>query len=879
MKNISKDIQLALDSVIEGLEYSVDVETLDPEKIKVSMEAKTEAFKVSKKMISQWRKSRNAPSNDTLKIYLRKIIEAGDESIETLRAGLRRQIDYDELDDIKHKSAIQAKPVIATAIYEIEAGLFELRHQLETGVISTEDNEFKAGFPEKFANGEIHDISKLFKKWNNEEEEAVNICPHGTKGKVFNICDLKIQIPKPPKDKTKILFHDLKKKDQYWRRLPIPDGLSKQTADQYLDFIYEEFKRRVEGVWFYNNGVPTYLTGDMYFSLQWCRMLDNGKFMGFRIPQMEIFYFLQACIVDTRCLGDWFEKSRRTGYTFIILFIILNRITMMKNQKAGITSKSNTDAEGAFAKFSYSFLNLPFFFRPVVRGDVESKTKLDFGKPSDKTKAGKKKGDIGIEKYLNSSIDYRASVDGSYDSEQLNWYMCDESSKRVEPHDIIRHLGQVTPTMKQGGRIVGKLFGGSTVAARKKGGEGFESIADSSNVSERNSITQRTASNLYRHWIYAQENWENHIDIYGFCHKNKPLKPTLNIFGGLIEEGAIEFIQAEASEQRVKSDSLYNEYLRANPLTRSDMYRNESISSTFNMVKIHEQSVFNQGLARNPVFRGNFVWANGKRDTTVEWIPHEKGKFYVTWLPSKDMRNKFIMKGNKITPANTDIGRGGVDSYDIDDTVDPRNSKGACHFYNKGNIQGYPSNQFVLEYIHRPSHADTFYEDIIMASVFYGYPLLIENNKSGIITYFTKRGYVGYVMPRPEIYTPEGSRRTKQLGLPASTDIIDQHAQKLEMYIHFHVGIWTESDEEEATNNGGTGYRDVGDNGVVYFDRTLKDWSSFDKKKRTPNDASVSSGLALMAADVEIRPPREKYIVKNADKLVRTYKKSQRKWK
>ena len=43
----------------------------------------------------------------------------------------------------------------------------------------------------------------------------------------------------------------------------------------------------------------------------------------------------------------------------------------------------------------------------------------------------------------------------------------------------------------------------------------------------------------------------------------------------------------------------------------------------------------------------------------------------------------------------------GVDSYDLDATVDGRGSKGALHLYNKFHIEN-PSNMFVVEYASRP---------------------------------------------------------------------------------------------------------------------------------------------------------------------------------
>ena len=37
--------------------------------------------------------------------------------------------------------------------------------------------------------------------------------------------------------------------------------------------------------------------------------------------------------------------------------------------------------------------------------------------------------------------------------------------------------------------------------------------------------------------------------------------------------------------------------------------------------------------------------------------------------------------------------------------------------------------------------------------------------------------------------------------------------------------------------------------GDMYFQRTLEDWAKFDINNRTTHDASISSGLALMACN------------------------------
>ena len=52
----------------------------------------------------------------------------------------------------------------------------------------------------------------------------------------------------------------------------MPEGLNEDTISKYSWFIDQEFKRREEGIWFMNNGEPTYMTGEHYYYLNWCKM-------------------------------------------------------------------------------------------------------------------------------------------------------------------------------------------------------------------------------------------------------------------------------------------------------------------------------------------------------------------------------------------------------------------------------------------------------------------------------------------------------------------------------------------------------------------------------------------------------------------------------
>ena len=186
------------------------------------------------------------------------------------------------------------------------------------------------------------------------------------------------------------------------------------------------------------------------------------------------------------------------------------------------------------------------------------------------------------------------------------------------------------------------------------------------------------------------------------------------------------------------------------------------------------------------------------------------------------------------------MGAFGCDSYDISGTVDGKGSNGALHGLTKFSMEDCPPNQFFLEYISRPQTAEIFFEDVLMACVFYGMPLLAENNKPRLLYHFRRRGYRGYSMNRPDKLWNKLSVTEKEIGgIPNSSEDIKQaHAAAIEMYIQEHVGM-----------------KQDGSHGNMYFNSTLNDWSRFDITKRTKYDASISSGLAIMACNRNLYRP------------------------
>ncbi len=179
-------------------------------------------------------------------------------------------------------------------------------------------------------------------------------------------------------------------------------------------------------------------------------------------------------------------------------------------------------------------------------------------------------------------------------------------------------------------------------------------------------------------------------------------------------------------------------------------------------------------------------------------------------------------------------------------------SKGALLGLTGTNLHDIPNNCFFLEYITRPQTAEIFFNDVLMACRFYGMPILIENNKMGLLQHFYNKGYRGYCLHRFDKPMNRLSQTEKKYGgIPSSgDDVITKHWTAIESYIKKYVGIYFRGDDTVPV-------REEGEIGYMPFNRTLKDWLKFNVANRTKSDASVASGLAIMAVNRKSYAPKE----------------------
>jgi len=692
-------------------------------------------------------------------------------------------------------------------------------------------------------------ISRLNKgkKWKygyNKEHDIVVISKTGEIGDIYEIQNFHIALPK-----ERSVYSNKEKK---WKQFEYPKELSRlknifdwraypeENKAKWFDYIDEEFNRRDNGFWFNNNGTPTYITGTHYMYLQWSK-IDVGA-PDFREANRLFYIFWEACKADKRCYGMCYLKNRRSGFSFMSSAETVNQATISSDARFGILSKTGADAKKMFTdKVVPISINYPFFFKPIQDGMDRPKSELAYRVPASKFTRKKITTNEQQEDLagLDTTIDWKNTGDNSYDGEKLQLLVHDESGKWERPDNILNNWRVTKTCLRLGSRIIGKCMMGSTSNSLDKGGENFKKLYNASDVNKRNRNGQ-TASGLYSLFIPMEWNYEGFIDEYGIPVFDSPDHDVFDPYGELIDVGVIDNWQNEADGLKGDQDAL-NEFYRQFPRTTEHAFRDETKNSIFNLVKIYEQIDYNEEMSRTlGITKGNFQWVNGVKDSKVIFYPDQKGRFKISWTPPVEIQNKIIIKNGIRYPGNEHIGAFGCDSYDISGTVDGQGSKGALHGLTRFSMEDAPANQFFLEYLARPQTAEIFFEDVLMALVFYGMPLLAENNKPRLLYYLRRRGYRGYSMNRPDKIWNKLSVAEKEIGgMPNSSEDIKQaHAAAIEMYIQNHVGLQQD-----------------GSIGSCYFNELLNDWAKFDINKRTKHDASISSGLAIMANNRHLYRP------------------------
>jgi hypothetical protein len=630
--------------------------------------------------------------------------------------------------------------------------------------------------------------------------------------------------------------------EQYWKRIPMPswyadtmkkwDEFDKKKKDDELEFYdekLEEFKRqewdrRLNGFWYMNNGVPTYLTGLHYLYLQWWS-IDIG-YPKFRIPDLEKFYFMEYCIQDPLCMGMLEVTKRRFGKSFVAGLFVTEYTTRTKMTNGGIQSKTGSDAKKFFAKTVVNpFRRLPKFFRPEydMSLGVNPKSEMRF----QKTNVRGKKAEENVDKdELGSVIDHQSADTVAYDGQKLHRYVADECGKTTEVNVYDRHEVVRYCLLDDEGQIIGKALYTTTVEklTTEKDGvqDAFKLLWEESNQEKRQD-NGTTSSGLYRFFMSAKRT--RNFDDFGHPDEEKTLAQIL------------------ADRDTVKNNQrALSARIRKEPLTIDEAFSTDSDKCIFNVMNIGARESY---LKENPKLKRHVIFYRDI-DQVVRWreINDKEEDFHwvITQFPQAGEENKHTYDVKTKKPARVSDGAIAIDGYS-NSQGGKYGSKASAWIGRRYDLLNPEHTGKAIGHLYgRPQIKETLHEQVLLAAEFYGYQAWYEHNSDDYLSYFRDRGRVGYLGSYPLSTIDPAKRETadRHKGFPTTPFSLTKQTDVGIMYFESHIDS-------------------------IDFENLLEDAKKFDPNNRTDYDITVSFLMLIVC----LMEPVQKQIKREA--LVKSY--------
>lgn len=660
---------------------------------------------------------------------------------------------------------------------------------------------------------------------------------------IVEVYGIKYKLPEMPKSSL-IENFELDKDDQKFYKIEIPEYFDELEfdedgnpiySDEQKDFVIQEWTRINKGYWYYNDGEPTYLNGLHYFYLNYWT-LEDGTNPDYRDVDRRYFYFQEHAESLPYCFGIVRIKKRREGATSqATAYLVWKSITKRKSF-CGIISKTGKDASDAFVYMVMNgYRNLPIFLKPRAE-DEETKTELVFKKKKDKKKAkSREKGkifddDIGLE----SKINFKNTALNSYDSGRVTALLMDEAGKWPKDVSVNQYWPIVKKTMGRGAIKVGFCLIPSTANDAKSGGEPYKNLYDSSNHFE----TPMTASGLYRYFCPAYDGYEGFIDEYGKSIIDAPTEKQKKFiyekFGIKIEMGSKDYL---INQRKLITDKQQlSEEVRMNPFDENEAFMIDSKKCYFNAEKIYNQIDFLKE-EKVPMRRVRLFW---KDNRTVDWADDKEGSWLIHKFPADDLKNKSIEVNGVKMPGNNHIYSSGIDPFKSS-VISGKGSMGTCYVFEMLNIKD-PANTGmpVAEYVGRPRLKSLFHDEMLKASVFYGYKACYENDVGDdFVDYFQNKGFKGYLLRTPQVAVDRHKRRQGNVKYGVASGDAFALARQLDTCI-----AYVESHCEK-----------------IYFYDLLEELLAYDHEHRTPFDRTVAFMISLLSGvSLESDKPEQKLV-------------------
>ncbi len=618
----------------------------------------------------------------------------------------------------------------------------------------------------------------------------------------------KIVLPELPDSRKIILFNEQKKENQFWDRekliseyrqiwfdfLPFSsrspvytkmyqsatlydqDGLLislNQDDSKYIERIYlQEKNRRLNGVWFFNDEEPTWITGGHYFFLMWARMQRHdgmGLFADYREFQADYFRLLHYCRISPHILGLFCSKPKKTGITNAHWSgHYLNRSTLYANKNLGYSNINLNQAAKTFNDyFMYSLNGLVSPLKPEIKLVSLVDGTIVFGQSYNGSKKIRKPNSEN-EDDLNSSVMCVPTKAKAFDVAVMDEIAIDEPTKQKES------FAEFWRTNKESIKIQSKINGKACLFNYTEGDDtqSFREARDVFLDSGLKTITTtsngQTKSGLIKWHIPAYAAWEGAFDKNGRCEQKRAaieIEQERSKVKG--EKRALQAITRQyANNEReawgsAGAGSTFDNIRLGDLLADIEIDQHDNPDMDYKPGKLEwENPMWEIGL-RNKRQKGQFC--------PVKYIPlserdleeGKSGKCRFYKMLSANQANYALKWGrdenNCLLPPPRFYFVGGFDptSYAAGSEVIEGSKNGGYvmnlpdekedSFYKK-----VVTNIIVCEYYDRAELPDEAFEDFLKMIIYYGSAVIIEGNASYVATRMLEEGLGHYCFVRDE---------------------------------------------------------------------------------------------------------------------------------
>lgn len=659
-------------------------------------------------------------------------------------------------------------------------------------------------------------------------------------------------LPPVPKEQE-ILF---KKEDKFVRQ-EISDNLKKWIKESMIqrevnpNFVHaqynkifewenQEWQRSTNGVWFWNNGVPTYITAFYYWYLTAWQTYFG--YPGYRETDKEITYLLDYIDNDPDCFGLLLNTIRRYGKSSLMGAWIVFRATRNYNHFAGMQGETDDKIKKFYSQMVLKpFHKLPAYYKPTFNTSTRQSNQIEFDIPP---KIGKRSSvELDEKDVLESVIDYRASGDTEYDGSKLHSYINEEPGKLVS-NSITDRWKIVKPCLRQGRTIIGKAFMGTTVEfmdVANKGGKAYKKLFYESDFDGRGG-DGRTKSGMYACFLPGDCAYEGYFDDYGH-----PLRDRAK---------AALLLEREAVKDNPKDLS---DLIRKYPLSISEIFYLNTERCEFNATVLQDRRA-EIDMSIEPMFdRFNLEWRGGERLTKVIVKRNPNGWLKANWLPADMEKDTNLVdsrpQGGTMHhfPKNDFAFCTGFDPIDhgvsiesrevSEEFQDSRRSRPVLTVKRKYDVTidgaltqeileerarakyAYKTNKYVMMMDTRPNDPNVLYERVLLVCWLMGCSLHVEQQKPGVINWFRDANCSAFIMNR---HIPVASKRVNPYdeGTPASPMMIQEYTAALSTYVEYF------------------GH-------TIPFRELVEDLLLFNPKKTTEFDYAVSMGFCELAVNMK----------------------------